>query len=225
MTIAEERDHVPALVLASASPRRRELLERVGFAVEVLVVDVDETALPGEGGLALARRLAEAKARAAAPARPGRFVLGADTVVMARGRALGKPRDEAEARSMLEHLSGHWHAVVTAVALVHPGGAVRVEHALTRVRFAVLTAAEIARYAAGDEPYDKAGGYALQGIAAWFVEEVRGSVTNVIGLPLELVRRLLDEAGAASPPLGFSAARGTSGSPPSPSGRRSGPGC
>ncbi len=190
-----------ALVLASASPRRRTLLAGLGLAVEVLAVDVDERPFPGEQASATALRLARAKALAARPAAGGRPVLAADTIVVVGGVALGKPRDIEDAGSMLRRLSGRWHDVVTGVALALPSGPVLEALARTEVRFATLDAEEIARYVAGTEPYDKAGGYALQGTAAWFVAEVRGSVTNVVGLPLEEVRRLFSEAALPLPPL------------------------
>ncbi len=190
-----------ALVLASASPRRRALLAGLGLAVEVLAVDVDERPLPGEEASATALRLAHAKALAARSAAGDRPVLAADTIVVVDGVALGKPRDVEDAGSMLRRLSGRWHAVVTGVALALPTGRVLEALARTEVRFATLAEEEIARYVAGNEPYDKAGGYALQGTAAWFVEEVRGSVTNVVGLPLEEVRRLFSEAALPLPPL------------------------
>ena len=190
-----------ALVLASASPRRRALLAGLGLAVEVLAVDVDERPLPGEEASATALRLAHAKALAARSAAGDRPVLAADTIVVVDGVALGKPRDVEDAGSMLRRLSGRWHAVVTGVALALPTGQVLEALARTEVRFATLAEEEIARYVAGTEPYDKAGGYALQGTAAWFVEEVRGSVTNVVGLPLEEVRRLFSEAALPLPPL------------------------
>ncbi len=189
------------IVLASASPRRRDLLASVGFRVRVQPVTLDETALPGESGVALSRRLARKKAFAAAVRSPRAVVLGADTVVLVRGRTLGKPRSAAEARTMLTRLSGRWHDVVTSVALVIPGGRRRTASARTRVRFARLTAAEIRRYALGAEPRDKAGAYALQGAAAWFIAEIRGSASNVIGLPLETVRSLMLQAGLPAPAL------------------------
>jgi septum formation protein len=191
----------PAFLLASASPRRRELLSSLGLAVEVLAVDVDERPLPGEEAAVTALRLAHAKALAARGAAAGRPVLAADTIVAVDDALLGKPRDEDEARAMLCRLSGRWHEVLTGVALALPDGRVFEALARTAVRFAALGEEEIARYTSGSEPYDKAGGYALQGTAAWFIEEVRGSVTNVVGLPLEEVRRLFREAELPLPPL------------------------
>ncbi|MBS1108608.1 MAG: septum formation inhibitor Maf [Anaeromyxobacteraceae bacterium] len=197
--------HVPGsrrgLLLASASPRRRALLASLGLSVDVLAVNVDERPLPGEEAAVTALRLAHAKALAARGAADGRPVLAADTIVLVDDALLGKPRDADEARAMLRRLSGCWHEVLTGVALALPDGRVLEALARTAVRFAALDEEEIERYTAGSEPYDKAGGYALQGTAAWFVEEVRGSVTNVVGLPLEEVRRLFRKAGLPVPPL------------------------
>ena len=189
------------LLLASASPRRRELLRRVGLPFEATSVAIDEAPLRGERGAACALRLARAKAAAAAALRPGRHVLAADTVVVVGRKVLGKPRDAAEARAMIELLADRWHDVVTGVALRAPDGAEWCEAARTRVRFAPVADDEIERYVSGAEPYDKAGGYALHGAAGWFVEEIRGSASNVVGLPLEVVRRLAAAAGLAGPAL------------------------
>jgi septum formation protein len=183
------------LLLASASPRRRALLAAVGLACDVQPVGVDERPRPHEAADETARRLALSKARAARRRAGGRTILAADTVVVVDGCALGKPEDRDEARAMLRRLSGRWHEVVTAIALITADGRERVDHARTGVRFAELDDDEIERYTAGQEPFDKAGAYGIQGAAAWFVEEVRGSVTNVVGLPLELVRALGRAAG------------------------------
>ena len=205
----------PPLVLASASPRRRSLMERVGLHVSVLPVDVDESSLPGERAEKTAVRLAGDKARTAALTERERPILAADTIVCIDGRQLGKPSDRAEALAMLRDLSGRWHEVVTGVALLLPAGTLHTGVARTRVRFAELTEAEMQRYADGDEPYDKAGGYAIQGAASWFVESIAGSSSNVVGLPLEQVRRLIREAGLGrlGVPLAGRQKAGTSGSP------------
>ena len=184
------------LVLASASPRRRELLARLGVEFEVRAVDADETPLAAETPEALVLRLALVKARAAA--RPGELALGADTVVAAGGALLGKPADDEEARRMLAALSGRSHEVWTGVALVEvpagPGDGRLRERARacrTEVVFRALSGSEIDAYVASGEPRDKAGAYAIQGGAAAFVAHVEGDFTNVVGLPLPLVEELL----------------------------------
>lgn len=170
------------VVLASSSPRRRELLAGLGVAPRIVAPDVDETVLDGERGPALVARLARAKVRAVGP-RPGCLVLAADTIVDAGGEILGKPADDDEARRMLRTLSGTTHRVHTAVA-----GALddRADEVLvtTSVRVAVLDDATIDWYIATGEHRDKAGAYAIQGHAAVFVAAIEGSHTNVIGLPL-----------------------------------------
>lgn len=179
------------LVLASASPRRRALLEGAGLRFEVRPADVPEEAPPGTPAPALARELAVRKARAASaglgigPA----LVLGADTVVaLDDGRLLGKPRDRAEAERHLRALSGTTHSVVTGVCLRDaPGGAEEVFHAETRVTMRRLGEEEILAYVAGGEGLDKAGGYAIQEGADRFVTRVDGSRSNVVGLPVEEV--------------------------------------
>jgi septum formation protein len=176
-------------------------MERVGLAVDVRPVDVDEEPQPGESADQTAQRLAVSKAQAAERIDDARPILAADTIVSIHDEQLGKPADEEEARAMLRRLSGDWHEVVTAVALLLPGHAVRTALARTRVRFADLYDEEIERYAATDEPYDKAGAYAVQGAGSWFVESIAGSSSNVVGLPLELVRRLLLDADLGPPSL------------------------
>ncbi len=180
------------LVLASASPRRRELLSALGVAFEVRPARADETLPPGvalgEGLQAIALR----KARAAGA--DGRAVLAADTAVAVDGRVFGKPAGRAEARAMLSTLSGREHRVVTGVALVTPAGhqTLAVE---TRVRFRHLAPAEIGWYANTDEPYDKAGAYAIQGRGAFLVAGIEGSYTNVVGLPMSETVDLLAAEG------------------------------
>jgi septum formation protein len=181
------------LVLASASPRRRELLERLGLCVEIRPTSIDETPRRGEPPAALVQRLAVAKARAAA--RQGELVLGADTIVVLDGAILGKPEGEAQARAMLRRLSGRAHEVLTGVAVAAPDGGIRSLVESSLVRFAVLSEREIAWYVASGEPFDKAGGYAVQGLAALFVERIEGNFSNVVGLPLPATCRLLREAG------------------------------
>lgn len=188
------------LVLASGSPRRRELLAGLGLDPVVRPVAVDESPLPGEGAAEYVLRLAQAKAEAEAA--PGELVLAADTVVVHGGELMGKPRDPADARRMLRQLAASDHEVLTGVA-VYDGdrrlGRSEVER--TRVRFAALSEAEIDWYVATGEPLDKAGAYAVQGLGALFVTAIDGNYSNVVGLPLPLTYRLLREAGWRSPRL------------------------
>jgi len=177
------------LVLASQSPRRRELLATAGIPFTVRAVEVEEIRAPGEPADEYARRLARAKAEAAWRDR-AEIVLGADTIVVLGPEVLEKPRDPADARAMLRRLSGREHTVMTAICLRHPVGAI-VDSTATRVRFAPLSDPEIEEYAASGEPMDKAGGYAIQGLASKFVERVEGCYFNVIGLPLSQVYRYL----------------------------------
>ena len=183
-----------ALILASASPRRRELLERVGVALEVRVPDVDETPRAGEPPDAYVARIARDKAHAVA--RPsGAWVLAADTTVTIDGAILGKAATPTEADAMLVILSGRVHQVITAFALVGDTAVIEGE-ATSDVAMIALDDATRAAYVASGEWRGKAGAYAVQGIAAAFVREVRGSVTNVIGLPLVEVLDALRAAGA-----------------------------
>jgi septum formation protein len=193
--------HIPegqtSLVLASASPRRRELLGQLGLRFTVAAADIDETPRPDEAPEAYVLRLAREKARAVASRFPGAWVLAADTTVVLGRELLGKPRDAAEAREMLSRLSGRTHEVHTGVAL-----AGRAEEALvvrTRVTFRTLGPEEIAWYASSGEPLDKAGAYAVQGKGGFLVEALEGSPTNVIGLPLGETLALLARAGVPLP--------------------------
>jgi septum formation protein len=185
------------LVLASASPRRRALLEEAGIAFDVAVVDVDESPLAGETPDAYVTRLARAKALAGRGQHPGAPVLGADTAVVVGTDILGKPRDDADAARMLERLSGRAHDVLTGVALVSDAGE-RVAVDRTAVWFKPLSASDIAQYVATAEPRDKAGAYAIQGAGGRFIERIDGSFSNVVGLPMAVVLQLLRETGAAA---------------------------
>jgi septum formation protein len=192
------------LVLASASPRRRELLAQAGFTFEVRPVNVDETLWPGEDPVAYVVRLAREKAQAVykdtepqgtgageqAPA-DQLIVLGADTTVVVDGQILGKPSDAEDAARMLRLLSGRTHRVITGVAVVT---AARTEVAaeVTAVKFLTLSEAEIANYIATGEPMDKAGAYAIQGMAAKWIPRIAGDYFNVVGLPLALVATMLE---------------------------------
>jgi len=191
------------LVLASASPRRRELLTNAGIPFEVRTANINEECHPGESGEALARRLAEEKARAVAGQCRGRFILGADTVVLAgahgEGEVLGKPIDAADAARMLRLLSGREHHVITAICLLSPDGSADVRHESTRVFMYELGGIEIRDYIATREPMDKAGAYAIQGRASRWIHRIEGDYFNVVGLPVALVSQMLREAGVLPP--------------------------
>ena len=182
------------LVLASASPRRAEILRAVGWEFEVEAADIDETPRAGETPGDYVERLAREKAAAVASRRLFGVVLGADTVVVAGGEILGKPRDEGDARRMLRLLAGRRHEVLTGAALVRAEDSrAVVAHERTLVRFAPMTDEEIVWYAATGEPSDKAGAYGVQGRAALFIEGVEGDYWNVVGLPVRLLYRLARE--------------------------------
>jgi len=190
-----------SLVLASASPRRRELLAALGVSFEVDPAGVDESSAEA-GPARLAETLALAKARAVAARRPADIVLGCDTVVALDGRLLGKPADAAEARAMLRALRGRAHEVVTGVAAVCAArGIEAVAHQRTVVVMRAYTDAECEAFIARGEPFDKAGGYAIQDVEFHPVERIDGCACGVMGLPLWTLRRLLARAGVeASPP-------------------------
>jgi septum formation protein len=174
--------HAKVLVLASQSPRRRELLRVAGFDFIVRSRPVEEVRAPGEPPYEYVRRLARAKAEAAWE-RDGEIVLGADTVVVLGDRVLEKPAGLADARAMLEALSGRTHQVITAISLLHAGGAI-IDTESTLVHFVELEREEIDGYVASGEPMDKAGAYAIQGLASKFVDRIEGCYFNVMGLPL-----------------------------------------
>ncbi len=180
------------LILASVSPRRADLLAAAGFAFTVRPVDIDEQPRDGEPPADYVLRLAREKAAAAAAIGrdPDEVVLAADTSVVIDGLILGKPQDDEDARRMLGLLSGREHEVLTGVAL-RRNGREATGVASSRVKFLPLTTEEITWYVASGEPLDKAGGYAVQGLASRFVEEIHGSYANVVGLPVTLVYKLL----------------------------------
>ena len=182
-----------ALVLASASPRRLELLSFFGIPFEVIPSAAEESA---EGnGQEMVMAIAKAKCDDVFAGAKGSFVLSADTLVCVDGAALGKPKDEAEAISMLKRLSGCWHEVHTGVCLRGKDGFFSLQAETTRVAFAKLTDEMICRYVKTGEPMDKAGAYAIQGISGMFITRIDGSPSNVMGLPLEKVRTMLEKAG------------------------------
>ncbi|MFO8080075.1 MAG: Maf family protein [Armatimonadota bacterium] len=194
------------LVLASASPRRTELLRRVGIPHDVRVSGVPEEAdRPGADPAEVAEEHASEKALNVAAECAGRLVLGADTVVVVDGEVLGKPEDGADARRMLRRLSGRDHAVITAVALAlreessAAAELLALEHVRTRVEFRALSVEEIAAYVASGEPMDKAGGYGIQGRGALLVSEIEGCYFNVVGLPLSRTWELLSALGHEVP--------------------------
>ena len=183
----------PRLVLASASPRRARILRDLGVCFRVEVSHEDESLRPGEDGTAAVERLARAKALAVARGQT-LPVLAADTEVLCDGHILGKPADGQDAVAMLRRLSGRAHEVVTGVCLVD-GGVARSGVERSVVRFAPMSEGELAWYAATGEPLDKAGGYHVDGKGALFIETVEGSPSNVAGLPVRLLLRLVREAG------------------------------
>ena len=186
----------PTLILASASPRRRELLATLDLPFSVMPAHVDERHRAAEPPAAYVARLAREKAEQLAEQHPSAWVLGADTVVVLDPCILGKPTDVAEARAMLRRLSGRQHTVMTGVAVVHRGrGVTQCDVVSTRVRFHTLQDADIDAYIATGEPFDKAGAYAVQGVGGQFVAALDGCYNNVVGLPLQRTMALLQAAG------------------------------
>jgi septum formation protein len=184
------------LILASASPRRADLLREAGIDAEVQPASVDEGVAPGESPEVYVRRVAGAKGRAISERAAGRYVLAADTAVVVDGAILGKPSGTDDASRMLRMLSGRTHEVVTGVSLMKDGvPVVEPEVAVTAVEFVALSPAEIAWYVASGESMDKAGGYGIQGLASRFVTRIAGSYSNVVGLPVAVVYRMCTKAG------------------------------
>jgi septum formation protein len=178
------------LVLASASPRRQELLRTAGISFEVQPTRIPENPRPGEQAKDFAERLAREKALAVAKERPRDIVLGADTVVVVDGQILGKPLDSADAARMLRMLSGREHQVITGVCVVANGQS-SVANQTTAVTMSEISENEIADYVATGEPMDKAGAYAIQGVASRWIPRIEGDYSNVVGLPVALVWRML----------------------------------
>jgi septum formation protein len=186
--------HSARVILASASPRRRELLELIGIRHEVRPADIDESLFTGERPVAHAERLARAKAHTIAEHEPGAVVIAADTIVVVDGDVLGKPRDAADARAMLRRLSGRTHTVLTAIA-VALGAKTESAVESVDVTFRALSDEEISSYVATGEPMDKAGAYGIQGFGATIVERVDGDYFSVMGLGLRRLIELLDRVG------------------------------
>ncbi|MBE5782401.1 MAG: septum formation inhibitor Maf [Clostridiales bacterium] len=181
-----------SLILASASPRRRELVGYMGIPFEVICADAEE--VKDGAPEVVVQENAYRKALAVALQHPGRVVLGADTIVFQNGKVMGKPRDEKEAREMIHRLSGQWHEVYTGVCVLK-GDHRDVRCDVSRVQFVSLSPEAIAAYVKTGEPMDKAGAYALQGRGGMFVRRIEGSYSNVIGLPMSLTRDMLLAAG------------------------------
>jgi septum formation protein len=182
----------PMLVLASASPRRQELLRSAGITFEVQPADISEDSVSGESATQCAERLAQEKALAVARKRRADLVLGADTVVAIDGQILGKPADSHDAVRMLRLLSGRTHQVITGVCLVVDGRSTTANES-TIVTMSEITEQEIRDYVATGEPMDKAGAYAIQGIASRWIPRIEGDYSNVVGLPIARVYRMLTE--------------------------------
>jgi len=182
------------LVLASASPRRQDLLRSAGISFEVQPAHIPEEPLPGEDAKACAERLANEKALSVARLRPDNAVLGADTVVVIDDQILGKPVDPADAARMLRLLSGRTHRVITAICLA-VGDHSAVASETTSVTMSEISEREIRDYVASGEPMDKAGAYAIQGLASRWIPGIEGDYCNVVGLPVALVYRMLQQAG------------------------------
>ena len=188
---------LPKIILASGSPRRAEILNSVGWKFTKDIPDIDESELPGETPERYVQRLAKAKGKTVAARHSGELVLAADTTVVIDGAIIGKPTDLADARRMLQMLSGKRHEVLTGIAVVKSGNA-QLAIQRTGVKFAEMTDAEINFLAEMGDPLDKAGAYAVQAQAALFIEGIEGDYWNVVGLPINLVYELVKKAGLES---------------------------
>ena len=193
--VSEGRSRMETLVLASRSPRRQELLSRVGIPFEAEATEADEScSLPAREAVA---ELSRRKAEASRALHPGRYILAADTLVTLDGAVLGKPESAEEAVHMLETLCGRTHEVFTGVTIITPSGRVLTRTEGSRVTFCTPSRQELEAYVRSGEPMDKAGAYAIQGRAGLWITHIEGSDSNIIGLPLHLVREMLLEAGYA----------------------------
>ena len=180
------------MILASASPRRRELLQQIGLEFTLVTADIDETPLPGEDHRSYTLRLADAKARAVLVLHPDAIVIGADTTVAVDAELLGKPRDRDDAARMLRLLRGRGHEVTTGIAVLTRDQTLS-EAVTTQVFFSDMTEADIAAYVATGEPMDKAGAYAIQGRVAQWIPRIEGDYSNVVGLPLARLAAVLGQ--------------------------------
>ena len=181
------------LILASGSPRRKELLTAVGWEFEAITAGIDESVMLGEDPPTYVQRLAKSKAEAVAAKLDHGLVLGADTTVVIDHQILGQPDDDMDAKRMLQLLNGKWHEVLTGVAVVRVGGDSRVDFETTRVRFAEMSEREVDWYVATGEARGKAGAYGIQGGAGLFIEEIQGDYFNIVGLPIRLVYELVGQ--------------------------------
>jgi septum formation protein len=184
-----------SIVLASASPRRQELLRNAGIEFMVHPAEIDETPRPDEPAQQFAERMAREKAHAVGHSFSEELILAADTVVVVEGQILGKPKDEDDAARMLRLLSGRQHSVITGICLLNRDSE-DVRSETTAVQFSALTESDIRSYIASGEPMDKAGAYAIQGIASGWISKVEGDYNNVVGLPVDLLWRMLRDFGA-----------------------------
>jgi septum formation protein len=183
---------LPKILLASGSPRRAEILRTIGWPFEIMPPDIDETRHAGEGAVTYVKRLARAKAEAVAQRAVGSLIVAADTTVVIGEEILEKPSNHDDAHRMLQKLSGHWHRVITGVALLDSATSKsQVACETTDVKFAAMSQDEIDWYVSSGEPMDKAGAYAIQGVGARFIEEIRGDYFNIVGLPVRLLYELV----------------------------------
>ena len=186
---------LPKIILASASPRRAEILRTVGWPFEALPVDIDETRRAGEKATDYVQRLAREKGVAAAAHKPALMIIAADTTVTIDDQILEKPTDGSDAARMLQLLNNRWHRVLTGVAIINPETSKTiVAHEETEVKFAAMSDEEIDWYVKSGEPMDKAGAYAIQGLGARFIDEIKGDFFNVVGLPIRLVYEMFVES-------------------------------
>ncbi|MEK7803873.1 MAG: Maf family protein [Deltaproteobacteria bacterium] len=195
------QDRGKRLVLASSSPRRKTLLEKIGLRFDICHSNIDENIKKGEAPEEHCLRLAEEKAKEAAKNVENGWIIGADTIVFIDNRILGKPSDVNEAREMLNLLKGRYHKVCTAFCLLNTVTGGKIKRVVeSRVKVKNLTDREIEDYIKTSEPFDKAGAYAVQGIGSFMVEEIEGSYTNVVGLPMEELEEALEQAGIIGKP-------------------------
>ena len=189
---------LPKIILASASPRRAEILRTVGWPFETLPVNIDESRRDNEDAAGYVQRLAREKAEAAAPKARNQLIVAADTTVVIDDHILEKPLDENDARRMLRLLNNRWHQVLTGIAIIDAQSRTTIAYEQTEVKFAAMSDEQIDWYVASGEPMGKAGAYAIQGLGARFIEGIRGDYFNVVGLPVRLLYELVLQAAASS---------------------------